>query len=130
MIRIMYCLFSFLLVSTIQAKEQMVILHISGEDPTGSQTVMTIGNSALFRFPCNDCDRRPEVVTNVVQQNWQKWLPVPKESILFTVYRSEEVDQLVSKLESNIAKLSDLNDSLTTRIDALAKQVEALRTKQ
>lgn len=125
--RIMCYLFIFM-VSTVQAKEQMVTFHVSGEDPTGSQTVMTIGNSALFRFHCDACDRRPEVVTGAVQQHWQEWLPVPKNSILFTVYRSEEVDQLIDKLESNIARLSDLNDALTSRVDALSKQIEEIES--
>ena len=123
------CLFSFLVIGSAQAKEQMVTFHVSGEDPTGSETVLTIGNSALFRFPCNACDRRPAVVTDAAQKNWKNWLPVPTQnSILFTVYRSEEVDTLISKLESNIKDLTVMNDALTTRIDELSKRIQELES--
>jgi hypothetical protein len=122
-------LFSFLVIGSGQAKEQMVTFHVSGEDPTGSQTVVTIGNSALYRFNCNGCDTRPAVVTDAAQKSWRAWIPVAEQnSILFTVYRSEEVDQLVSKLDANIAKLSDMNDALTTRIDELSKRIQQLES--
>jgi hypothetical protein len=100
------------------------------EEGTGSENTITLGNMFIYRGPCNGCSNDPNVLTRDVQSKWQKQLPVPQNSILFTVYRSEEVDQLISNLESNIANLSNMNDALTDRIKQLSKDVQELKSNQ
>jgi hypothetical protein len=121
------CLASLIVIGSAQAKEQMVTFHVSATG-LGYQNIVTIGNSFTFKNPCNGCTTDPDVLTRIYQTTWQKGLPVPQNSILFAVYRSEEVDQLISKLEGNIAKLSDMNDALTARIDELSKRIQELES--